>query len=205
MKVKICGITNLNDALLCQSSGADALGFIFYPESKRYIPPEDALKIITNLSPFIMKVGVFVNELPDKINSIASKLKLNAVQLHGDETPETASKINYPVIKSFRITEQFDFSILQEYKNIYPLLDAYSKKQYGGTGISFNWEMIPEQYKNKIILAGGVSSDNIEEIMRDVKPAAVDLSSSLESEPGMKDKGKVTEFFRKVNGIYIRV
>ncbi len=199
MKVKVCGITNLNDALLCQSLGADALGFIFYPKSKRFISPEDALKIINNLSPFVMKVGVFVNELPEIINGIAAKLKLNAVQLHGDETPETASKINYSVIKSFRITEEFDFGMLNEYKNVYPLLDAYSGKQYGGTGNQFNWDIIPESLKNKIILAGGVSFDNIEEIVKDIKPAAVDLSSSLENEPGKKDKEKVTEFFKKFN------
>lgn len=199
MKVKVCGITNLSDALICQSAGADALGFIFYPGSKRYISTEDASNLIKNLSPFIMKVGVFVNELPGRINSIASKLKLNAVQLHGDETPQTAFQIDYPVIKSFRITEQFDFSILHDYKNVYYLLDAFSKSQYGGTGNQFNWKIIPADLKDKIILAGGVSSDNIEDIFKKIKPAAIDLSSSLELEPGIKDIEKVTEFFNKVN------
>jgi phosphoribosylanthranilate isomerase len=203
MKVKICGITNLDDALLCQTLGADVLGFILYPESKRYISPEDALKIIENLSPFTMKIGVFVNESSEKINGIASKLKLNAVQLHGNETPEIVSKIKYPVIKSFRIKEQFDFSVLHEYKNAYYLLDSFSKTQFGGTGIKFNWNVIPDNLKNKIILAGGVSVENIEEIFNTIKPAAVDLSSSLEYEPGKKNKDKVTEFFRKFNSLCI--
>ncbi len=203
MKVKVCGINNLNDALLCQSFGADALGFIFYPGSKRYISPVDASKIIENLSPFIMKVGVFVNESSERISSIASKLKLNAVQLHGDETPKFINEVNFPVIKSFRITDRFDFSNLNEYKNVYYLLDSFSISQFGGTGNKFDWKLIPENLKSKIILAGGISADNIEEIFTKIKPAAVDLSSSLESEPGKKDKDKVQEFFRKLNSLNI--
>ena len=203
MKVKVCGITNLRDALLCESSGASALGFIFYPKSKRYISSEDALKIIENLSPFTIKIGVFVNESSEKINGIASELKLNAIQLHGEETPLSTAEIKFPIIKSFRIKEHFDFSILHKYKNAYYLLDSFSKNQFGGTGIKFNWNVIPDKLKNKIILAGGVSSDNIEEIFNTIKPAAVDLSSSLESEPGKKDKEKVKEFFRKFNSLSI--
>jgi len=203
MKVKICGITNLDDALLCQTLGADALGFVFYQGSKRYVSPENASKIIENLSPFIIKVGVFVNESSERINSIASRIKLNAVQLHGDETPKSASEINFPAIKSFRISHHFDFSILDGYKNAYYLLDSFSKAQFGGTGNKFDWDLIPENLKNKIILAGGVSAENIEEIFSTIKPAAIDLSSSLESEPGKKDKEKVTEFFRKFNYLCI--
>ena len=202
MKIKTCGITNLEDALLCESEGADALGFIFFRKSKRYIQPKLVKKIISHLSPLIMKVGVFVNEHPDFINETAAYLNLNSVQLHGEESPEIARKINLPVIKSFRINNEFDFSILQKYSDISFLLDTYSDSDYGGTGKTFNWELIPGEIRGKIILAGGVSIDNIENIFNNIKPAAVDLSSSIESEPGKKDKAKVKEFFKKIN--YLR-
>ena len=199
MKVKTCGITNLDDALLCESEGADALGFIFYKKSKRYIGPELVKNIVKHLSPFTFKVGVFVNESVDFINKTASELNLNAVQLHGEESPDIIEKINLPVIKSFRINNEFDFSILEKYSNNSFLFDTYSDSVYGGTGKTFNWELIPKEIKNKIILAGGISINNIEDIFNHVKPAAVDLSSSLESEPGRKDKDKVKEFFKKIN------
>ena len=201
LKVKTCGITNLEDALLCESEGADALGFIFYKKSKRYIEPDSVKEIISRLSPFTMKVGVFVNDSPDLINKTADYLCLNAVQLHGEESPEIISKIFTPVIKSFRIYSGFNFSILENYSNSYFLFDTYSNAQYGGTGKAFNWQLIPEELKNKIILAGGISKDNIEDIFYNIKPAAVDLSSSIESEPGKKDKKKVKEFFKKINNL----
>ena len=199
LKIKICGITNLDDALLCESEGADALGFIFYKKSKRYIEPELVKNIVKHLSPFTMKVGVFVNDSVDFINKTASELNLNAVQLHGEESPDIIEKINLPVIKSFRINNEFDFSILEKYSNNSFLFDTYSDSVYGGTGKIFNWELIPKEIKNKIILAGGISIDNIEDIFTNVKPDAVDISSSLESEPGRKDKDKVKEFFKKIN------
>ncbi len=202
MKVKICGITNLEDALLCESNGADALGFIFYKKSKRYIEPEFAKKIIMHLSPFTMKVGVFVNEPFDFINETAAFLNLNSIQLHGEESSEIVSKVNLPIIKSFRINNGFDFSILKKYPDISFLFDTYSDFEYGGTGKTFNWELIPDELKRKIILAGGISINNIEAIYNNIKPAAVDLSSALESEPGKKDEKIVKEFFKKIN--YLR-
>ena len=199
MKIKICGITNLEDALLCESLGADALGFIFYKGSKRYIAPETAAGIIKSLSPFTMKVGVFVNENTEGINNIASIIKLNAVQIHSDELPEIIKLINFSVIKSFRVSDNFDFGMLKQYPGMHYLLDTYSESEYGGTGKVFNWKNIPEEYKSKIILAGGISIDNIEEVYKKVKPSAVDVSSSLESTPGRKDKDKVIKFFEKIN------
>jgi phosphoribosylanthranilate isomerase len=206
MRVKICGITNLPDALLCQTYGADAIGFIFYPESKRYIRPGDAVKIIDTLSPLMMKVGVFVNETPDHINEIALSTGLTAVQLHGDEKPEILKKLNRPPIKSFRVNNDFDFRQLTRYKGYSLLLDTYSPEDFGGTGTTFNWNLIPEKFQSKIILAGGVSSENIERIYKGIKPAAVDLSSSLEQFPGKKDPDKLKEFFLKIyqlrNGVF---
>ena len=201
LKVKICGITNTEDALLCESLGASALGFILYKESKRYIEPDTAAKIISKLSPFSLKVGVFVNSSFEEINSIAKQIKLNSVQLHGEESPDIVSKINFPVIKSFRINNGFDFSKLKEFKNVSYLFDTYSEKEYGGTGKTFNWELIPDELRSKVILSGGISIGNIEVVYKTIKPAAVDLSSSLESKPGKKDSEKVNEFFKKINNL----
>ena len=199
MKVKICGITNLDDALLCESSGADALGFIFYRQSKRYIDFGDASYIVKRLSFFTNKVGVFVNEKEDMVNFLAEKLKLTGVQLSGDESPEYVQRMNCQVIKSFRISNNFDYGIISNYKYTTPLLDTYSKNEYGGTGETFNWDSIPESLLRKIILAGGVSEKNIEEIFCKYNPLSVDLSSSLEVKPGKKDEEKVKSFFNKIN------
>ena len=204
MKVKVCGITNLEDALMCENYGADALGFIFYKESKRYIEPENAKNIIEKLSPFTLKIGVFVNESFKVVNELANYTNLNAVQLHGDESQKLFNSINLPVIKSFRINDEFDFSFLFEYKSCNYLLDSYSDNHYGGTGNNFNWDLIPKEIKNKIILSGGVSSNNIEQIIKEVKPMAIDISSSLEEIPGKKDKNKTDEFFTLLNKIRYR-
>ena len=208
MKVKVCGITNIEDALLCESLRADALGFILYKGSKRFVEPETAEKIISELSPFTLKVGVFVNSSFEEINRIAKEIKLNVVQLHGEERPNIISKINFPVIKSFRINNGFDFTILKEFGNMSYLFDTYlptgqagSEKEYGGTGKTFNWELIPDELRSKIILSGGISVNNIEAVYKKIKPAAVDLSSSLESKPGKKDSEKVKEFFKKINDL----
>ncbi len=204
MKVKVCGITNLDDALLSEQLGSDALGFIFYNKSKRFIEPGKAKKIIEQLSPFTLKVGVFVNEVPEIVNKVAAELKLNFVQLHGDEDEAYISKIIYPIIKCFRVNEEFNFSTLQKVNTSAFLLDTFSNKEYGGTGKSFNWKLIPENLKHKIILAGGVSSKNIETIFDMINPVAVDLSSALEKEPGKKDIQKLKEFFNQINFIRSR-
>ncbi|MDO8550547.1 MAG: phosphoribosylanthranilate isomerase [Ignavibacteria bacterium] len=201
MRIKICGITNIEDALFCEKMGANALGFIFYKKSKRFIEPVKAEKIIAGLSPFTMKVGVFVNASSEEINKTAARLKLNTVQLHGDEIPEIIGKIDSHVIKSFRISGQFDFEILSEYKNVSYLFDSYSKEEYGGTGKNFNWHFIPKELDRNFILAGGISCENIEEILDNVNPKAIDVSSSLEKSPGIKDHNKVKDFFKKINSL----
>ncbi len=199
MKVKICGITNVEDAILCESLGADALGFIFYKNSKRYVGPNQAADIISQLSPFTMKVGVFVDENVDMINRITSETKINIVQIHNDSKIINEKHISVPIIKAFRVNEEFDFKILGNFINNYILLDSYSQNEFGGTGNIFDWNKIPKNISHKIILAGGISSANIEYICREIKPAAVDLSSSLEKCPGKKDPEKVREFFKIFN------
>lgn len=200
MKVKICGITNIEDALLCEKLGADALGFIFNEKSKKHLQPNSARDIIKMLSPFTLKVGVFVNEIPENINVISKLAGLNIVQLHGDETPQQIAEINLPVIKAFRINEDFDFNVIDDYKNCYFLFDTYSSKQFGGTGKTFNWNIIPKHLKSKIILSGGISSSNIQRIINEVNPYAVDVSSSVEEYPGKKSEMKLKEFFNILKG-----
>lgn len=198
MKVKICGITKLDDAKLSYELGADAIGFIFYEKSKRYISPEKAKEIIRQIPAFVLKVGVFVNESADKINNIAKDIKLNLIQLHGSESPEMVADIDLPVLKAFRVRDNFDYSIIKQYNNCSFLLDTYNKNEFGGTGQQFNWKNIPSEIKSEIILAGGISENNIEQICKDVKPYAVDVSSSIEIEPGKKDHQKIKDLFQKV-------
>ncbi len=201
MKVKICGITNIEDALLCCELGAAALGFIFYEKSKRYVEAAEAKKIISQLPPFVSTVGVFVNESPEKINEIIESTGITYAQLHGDESEEVIAQINIPVIKSFRITNDFNFDSILETKANFVLLDTFDDNEYGGTGKTFDWSIIPDKIKNKIILAGGVSADNIEKIYKEIHPAAVDLSSSVEVAPGKKSRSKLIEFFEVVKNL----
>lgn len=198
MKIKICGITNLDDAFLCQKLGADALGFIFYKNSERYIKPVSAKEIAKQLSIFTLKVGVFVNETSQKINEVSKIVGLNIVQLHGDEKPAQIEEINLPVIKSFRVSDTFDFNTLNVYKNCCYLMDTFSNSSYGGTGKTFDWNRIPTELKFKIILSGGISSSNIQEVYKEINPYAVDVSSSLEEFPGKKNENKLNEFFRNL-------
>ena len=199
MKIKICGITNIDDALAAESLGADAIGFIFYEKGKRYVAPETIRDITNVLSPFTIKVGVFVNESSEIINTKSKLAGINVVQLHGNEKQDITNSISLPVIKVFRVDENFDYKMIDQYNGCSILLDTYSEKSYGGTGKQFDWEKIPAKIRNNIILAGGVSLENIEFIYKNINPVAVDLSSSLEITPGKKDKNKMEKFFNKVN------
>ncbi len=199
-KVKICGITNLNDALLSAKFGADALGFNFYKKSPRFISPEKAREIIERLPPEILKVGVFVNESLDKICETAETVKLDAIQLHGEETPEFSrelkAKTNLEIIKALRVSENFRAEDVLQYEVDAVLLDAYSTKEHGGTGETFDWEMAKkvQEIVSKLYLAGGLSAENVAEAVTKVKPFAVDACSLLEREKGLKDSAKVRDF-----------
>jgi phosphoribosylanthranilate isomerase len=198
MRIKICGITNTEDALYAAGCGADALGFIFYPESPRHITPDKAASIISQLPPFITTVGVFVNEAPDRIMEIIQITGIKAVQLHGNESPEICAKFA-SVIKSFRIKDITDLKQLAEYSGAAAcLLDTYSEAEYGGTGRIFNWDIAVEAKKMcRIILAGGLTPDNVAEAVRYVRPYAVDVSSGVEAEKGKKDLKKVKKFIER--------
>lgn len=194
MKVKICGIRDISMALSAIDSGADALGFVF-AESKRKIAPEAAGEIIKELPGDVLKVGVFVNETKEKIEEIASISGINVIQLHGDETPEFCSSFSLPVIKALSIGSQDDLSQLDEYACEYVLLDSPKGKYRGGNGVSFDWSILSKNPKqnNKIILAGGLSPENVGEGIKAANPFMVDVSSGVETE-GKKDPEKIKRF-----------
>ncbi len=203
-KVNICGITNLEDALLSAKFGADALGFNFYEKSPRYISPEKAREIIEQLPPEILKVGVFVNETFDKIIEIVSFSKLDALHRHGVETPEFArelkAKTNLEIIKAFRVSPIFKPEDVLQYETDAILLDAYNPKEHGGTGETFDWEIAKkvQEIFPKMYLAGGLSQDNVAKAILETKPFAVDACSCLEREKGKKDKILLKKFTSQI-------
>jgi phosphoribosylanthranilate isomerase len=202
VRVKICGITNLEDAQEAINLGADALGFNFYKRSSRYIEPAKAKPIIEALPPLISLVGIFVDEFsPERIRSIAHAIGLGTIQLHGSESPEYVKKISeVRIIKAFRVGENFDLTQLAAFRVGAYLLDAYDAKQLGGTGKTFNWDVaVQAKQHGRVILAGGLSSENVAEAVLQVRPYAVDVCSAIESEPGKKDFQKMEALFREVH------
>jgi phosphoribosylanthranilate isomerase len=196
VRVKICGITTLEDALTAINAGADALGFVFYSASPRHILPEQAAEIIRNLPPFVQTVGLFVDQELTVVNTTADQCSLDIVQLHGAETPEYCALVRRRVIKAFRVKDISILDSLPRYQVSGYLLDAWSPVAHGGTGKTFNWEIAAEAVKRGrcIILAGGLTPDNVAESIRLVCPYGVDVSSGVESAPGRKDAAKIKYF-----------
>ncbi|MSS69858.1 MAG: phosphoribosylanthranilate isomerase [Candidatus Latescibacteria bacterium] len=198
IRVKICRMTSLDDALYAVECGADAVGFIFYPKAAPYIPPDRAAQIVRGLPPFVTPVGVFVDEPHDRVAGVAGTVGIRAVQLHGDESPEYCRRFpGLRVIKAFRIGENFDVKRLAAYQVDAFLLDAYDPKLRGGTGRTFNWDIAVEARRyGRIILSGGLNPDNVADAVAKVRPYAVDVGSGVEVEPGHKDHEKVAAFIR---------
>jgi phosphoribosylanthranilate isomerase len=198
-KVKICGITNFEDAAKSLDCGADALGFIIYQKSKRYIKPSEALKIIKELPPFVTKVAVFVDSPFRHITKITNELCINTIQLHGNETPDFCSKFRHTVIKALRIKDSVDRQQVDSFPTQAILFDTFSDAEYGGTGKSFDWKVLKRlNTDKKIILSGGLNPDNIEQAIRTVRPYAVDVSSGVEKSPGIKDHKKIKNLIEAV-------
>ena len=201
--VKICGITRAQDARLAEKLGAWAIGLNFYERSPRAVTPAEAWNIRRKMALTTEAVGVFVNWKPEVILYLVHALQLTSVQLHGDETPK---QLNYleddlPVSKAFRIGPSFSRSNFRSFRRAsYFLLDAAAKKdQFGGTGKTFDWSIAQKAAaKHKIILAGGLTPENVGEAILTVRPYAVDVASGVESRPGTKDSGKLREFFAEV-------
>ncbi len=196
-RIKICGITNVEDALVAVDYGADALGFIFYKKSPRYIAPDKAREIISYLPPFVTAVGVFVNESFENIAATKEVSGFTMLQLHGDEPPDECC-MWHRVIKAFRVSNFTDLKPLENYRVSAFLLDTYAHESYGGTGQIFNWDIALEAKRfGRIILSGGLNPDNIEKAIRWVKPYAVDVSSGIEEKKGKKDLNKMRAFIEK--------
>jgi phosphoribosylanthranilate isomerase len=202
VQVKICGITRAQDARLAEELGAWALGFNFYEKSSRSISPAAAWKIRKSLAPATKAFGVFVNWNPDPILLLARALQLDAVQLHGDETPAQASRCqdHLPVIKALLVGTRFSMAQLGRFRRASMfLLDRAQRGRFGGTGKSFDWSIAARASKShRIILAGGLTPENVAEAIFTVRPYAVDVASGVESRPGIKDPGKLREFFAEV-------
>lgn len=195
-RVKICGITNLGDALAAVEAGADALGFVFYAPSKRYVTPEQAGEIIRKLPPFVTTVGLFVNADVDFVETVLATAQLDLLQFHGDESNADCVRFGRPFIKALRVKPDLDlmqaFSAYPDARGI--LLDAYRPGVPGGTGEVFDWDLIPDEIAGAITLAGGLDATNVARAVAAVGPYAVDVSGGVEAAPGQKDGAKVSAF-----------
>ncbi len=199
VKVKICGITNYEDAAAALDMGADMLGFNFYPKSPRFIHPEKAREIISKLPGFIDIAGVFVNESMEKIQETKNMCQLDWVQLHGDETPDFCQQFlshNVKVMKAIRVKEQSDIQQAEYYFTDAILLDAFDPEKYGGTGLSFDWNIIGHIGK-RIFLAGGINPDNAADAV-ELGVYGIDICSGIEAEPGKKDHKKMKKLFENI-------
>lgn len=198
IRVKICGITNLDDAIAASDAGADALGFVFYKASPRYIDPIKAGEIIKRLPPFVKSVGVFVDENESEVRRIIDLTGIDLLQLHGDELPEFCDLFGRPVVKAVRIKDKDSISILAEYNVSAFLLDSHSETAYGGTGKGFDLDIAIEAKRyGRVILSGGLTPDNIRGAVEKVRPYAVDVSSGVEASRGKKDHEKMRLFIKR--------
>ena len=196
-RVKICGITNVKDAFLAADLGAYAIGFVFYEGSERYVSYDEARKISGKLPPFVVKVGVFVNESPGNVLAARESCMLDRVQLHGDRIDRARTVIPGITIMAYRVRDRSDIEEARQ-SNAFPLLDSHVENTYGGSGIPFNWELL-ENFGRPYILAGGIDGENIDEVLS-LKPYAIDIASGVEKRPGVKDPGKMREIFRRIEG-----
>jgi len=195
-RVKICGITNREDALEAVDAGADALGFVFYERSPRQVTAAQAADILRGIPPFVAKVGVFVNPNPDQVRQAIAQCGLDTLQFHGEESSEFCLQFGLKVIKAFRLADAAALPSLVPYATDAWLLDSCVPGQYGGTGKQCNWDLAiaAKAHGRPLILAGGLTPDNVAEAVRRVRPYAVDTSSGVESAPGQKDAGKMRAF-----------
>ena len=201
-RIKICGITCPEDAASVVQLGADAIGLVFYPASPRYVDTYKAAMIAQNLAPFVCKVGLFVDATADEINTVLNTVPLDMLQFHGTESQEECARYSRPYIKAIRIPNDAHGN-LSQISNHYAgasaiLLDSYVKGLPGGTGKTFDWNKVPPNLNKPIILSGGLTAANVAAAIKQVKPFAVDVSSGVETRPGIKDAKKIEKFIQEV-------
>ncbi|MBL1277560.1 MAG: phosphoribosylanthranilate isomerase [Ectothiorhodospiraceae bacterium] len=199
-RIKMCGITRPQDAKDAAELGVDAIGLVFYDPSPRHVSIEQACAVIDALPPFVTTVGLFVNASVDEIRAVLDSVKLDLLQFHGDESPEFCADFDRPWVKAIRMKDGVDLQAeTSQFKaSSGLLLDAYHPALPGGTGESFEWERVPSALELPVILAGGLSADNVGEAIRTVQPYAVDVSGGIEAEKGIKDWGKMADFVAAV-------
>jgi phosphoribosylanthranilate isomerase len=200
-RVKICGITRLQDAQAAVNQGADAIGLVFYPASPRAVTPEQAAAIVKHLPPFITVVGLFVDASREEVAEVLKTVPLDLLQFHGEETPAQCAGHGRPWIKAIRMRASVDLTqMVHEYAEASGLLlDTYRAGVPGGTGERFDWDRIPREFCSRIILAGGLDPHNVEQAIRRVQPYAVDVSGGVEAAKGIKDADKIAAFIAGVN------
>ena len=195
-------MTSAQDALYAAECGADAVGFIFHKKSPRFITPRVAKVIAAELPPFVLRVGVFVNETVERIHKIADNCGLDVVQLHGNETPAFCNRIRKKVIKAFHVQDAESLASMAQFKVDGFLLDTFQEGEWGGTGEVFDWDLVKRAKKfGTVIVAGGLNSSNIVEAIEKSRPYGVDVCSGVEKKPGIKDLKKVQEFIEAAKGI----
>jgi len=199
-RIKVCGITRLDDARRAAALGVDALGFVFWPGSPRCVSTGLAADIAAALPPFVATVGVFVNQPLDEIAAVVSAVGLSAVQLHGDEGPDTWSRVPGRCIKAVGVGAGFDAAALEAWPpRVWPLLDVFDPARRGGTGRVVDWGLAARAARvRRVILAGGLDASNVGDAIARVRPFAVDVSSGVEIEPGVKDPARVRAFVERV-------
>jgi phosphoribosylanthranilate isomerase len=203
VRIKICGVTRLEDALRASRLGADALGFNFWPRSRRHVTAAAARQIIARLPPFVTPVGVFVNQSEGEMRAIAAETGIQVFQLHGDEPPELCSRLPLPVLKAVPVDQVSTLSKLLSYEVQAFLLDTPSRG-YGGTGRPFDWSLAEGVSEAApVILAGGLTPENVADAVRAVRPWAVDVASGVESSPGVKDPDRMLRFVTAVREVLI--
>ncbi len=200
-RVKICGITRAEDGVIAAKYGADAIGLVFYEKSPRAVNIEQAQTIIQSLPAFVTVVGLFVNAEPNMVNNILAKVPIDLLQFHGEESPEYCSCFNKPYMKALRMRPNIELEALiekyQTAKGI--LLDSYVQGIKGGTGTIFDWQQVPSNLSKPIIVAGGLTADNVLSAIKALNPYAVDVSGGVESAKGIKDTEKIAEFMQAIS------
>lgn len=202
-RVKMCGITRVEDALAVAHSGADAIGLVFYEKSPRHVSIEQAAKLVAVLPPFVTVVGLFVNACAEFVREVLNGVSLDVLQFHGDETPEYCEQFHKPYLKAIRVKPGVD--LLQCAVRFHAaqglLLDAHVEGIPGGTGAVFDWTLIPDDFPLPLILSGGLGVGNVAAAIRQVRPYAVDVSSGIEADKGIKDAAKIARFMQEVRNV----
>ena len=202
-RIKICGITNLQDAKVVIDEGVDAIGLVFCENSPRYINISRAKEIVENTTPFVNCVGLFVDAEKEYINDVLKEVALDTLQFHGQESEQACALYNKPYIKAIRMNENINLSEeAEKYFSAHALLlDTYIEGLPGGTGIVFDWDLIPKDIAKPIILAGGLNASNVKDAIKKISPYAVDVSGGVETEKGKKDPSKIKEFINEVMNV----